>query len=97
MGKHRPAGRDATDAERIGLGQVSLDDLEVLFGHDVPPDVWQAGAAHQRDQATKPFGENWPLDAWPTVQRGCWSDGTIACFPSNSAVAGEGAPGHCAR
>lgn len=54
-------------AERIGLEESALDDLEVLFGHDVPRDVWEDGANHQRDQSATPFGETWPLDAWPSV------------------------------
>jgi pimeloyl-ACP methyl ester carboxylesterase len=54
-------------AERIGLSETALDDPAVLFGHDVPADVWEAGAEHQRDQSGTPFGETWPLDAWPDV------------------------------
>jgi pimeloyl-ACP methyl ester carboxylesterase len=54
-------------AERIGLEAAALDDPVVLFGHDVPADVWEAGAEHQRDQSGTPFGETWPLDAWPDV------------------------------
>lgn len=55
------------NAERLGLGEVSLDDFETLFGHDVPPDVWAESATHSRDQSGTPFGEPWPLDAWPRV------------------------------
>ena len=44
-------------AERIGLSEAALDDLAVLFGHDVPSDVWESGAEHQRDQSGTPFGE----------------------------------------
>ena len=54
-------------AERIGLSEAALDDLAVLFGHDVPSDVWESGAEHQRDQSGTPFGETWPLDGWPDV------------------------------
>ena len=53
-------------AQRIGL-EVSMDDLETLFAHDVPPDVWAEGAKNARDQSGTPFGETWPLDAWPDV------------------------------
>ena len=54
-------------AADIGLAPISLDDLDVLFGHDVPPDVWLAGAAHERPQSDTPFGEPWPLKSWPDV------------------------------
>jgi pimeloyl-ACP methyl ester carboxylesterase len=54
-------------AERIGIGRVTLGDIETLFAHDVPPDVWAAGADHVRDQSGTPFGEVWPLEAWPPI------------------------------
>jgi pimeloyl-ACP methyl ester carboxylesterase len=54
-------------ARSIGVAPEALGDLEVLFGHDVPPDVWVAGAEHQRQQSDTPFGEPWPLVAWPNV------------------------------
>ena len=54
-------------AERIGVANLSMDDADRLFGHDVPPDVWAAGEAHARDQSGTPFGEPWPLDSWPAV------------------------------
>lgn len=54
-------------AHRIGLPGLSLDDAEELFGHDVAPDVFADGAKYQRDQSGTPFGEPWPLDAWPSV------------------------------
>jgi len=40
-------------------------DPVVHFLHDVPPEVAEEGAAHQRAQSGTPFGEPWPLDAWP--------------------------------
>ena len=55
------------NAERIGLPSLSLDYMDALFGHDVPRDVWEAGADHQREQSGTPFGDPWPLDAWPDV------------------------------
>jgi pimeloyl-ACP methyl ester carboxylesterase len=57
----------AAHARSIGVAPEALDDLEVLFGHDVPPDVWVAGAEHQREQSDTPFAEPWPLLAWPDV------------------------------
>ena len=55
------------NAERIGLPSLSMDDMEALFGHDVPPEIWEAGAEHQREQSGTPFGDPWPLEAWPDV------------------------------
>ncbi len=37
------------------------------FSHDVPPEVWAAGAEEVGDQSGTPFGEPWPLPAWPDV------------------------------
>ncbi|MGY1773024.1 alpha/beta fold hydrolase [Blastococcus sp. SYSU D00813] len=37
-----------------------------VFVHDVPAEVL-AGAPPQRDQSGTPFGEPWPLLAWPAV------------------------------
>lgn len=54
-------------AERIGLKSLALVDLEMLFAHDVPAEVWAEGAKGARDQSSTPFGEPWPLGAWPDV------------------------------
>jgi pimeloyl-ACP methyl ester carboxylesterase len=54
-------------ARRIGLATISLDDQDALFGHDVPAEIFAAGEAHARNQSGTPFGESWPLDAWPDV------------------------------
>jgi pimeloyl-ACP methyl ester carboxylesterase len=37
------------------------------FLHDLPQEVIDASAAHQREQSGTPFAEPWPLDAWPDV------------------------------
>ncbi len=42
-------------------------DEQVVFLHDVPPEVLAAGADEVRDQAGRPFEDPWPLDAWPDV------------------------------
>jgi hypothetical protein len=43
------------------------DEREIFF-HDVPPDVTEAVYARgEPQQADKPCGEPWPLDAWPDV------------------------------
>jgi pimeloyl-ACP methyl ester carboxylesterase len=42
-------------------------DLATYFLHDVPPHVVAEGAAHERNQSDTPFGQPWPLSAWPDV------------------------------
>ena len=42
--------------------------VEEGFFHDVPPEVTaEAMSRGEIQQADKPFGEPWPLDAWPDV------------------------------
>jgi pimeloyl-ACP methyl ester carboxylesterase len=42
-------------------------DPEVVFTHDLPPDLAAASLEHVREQSGTPFEEPWPLDAWPDV------------------------------
>jgi pimeloyl-ACP methyl ester carboxylesterase len=42
-------------------------DPEVIFAHDLPPDLAEASRAHLREQSNTPFEKPWPLDAWPDV------------------------------
>ena len=43
-------------------------DVVELFMHDVPQELVDAALARgERDQSDRPFGEPWPLDAWPDV------------------------------
>jgi pimeloyl-ACP methyl ester carboxylesterase len=42
-------------------------DPEVIFAHDLPPDLAAASQAHLREQSGTPFEKPWPLDAWPDV------------------------------
>jgi pimeloyl-ACP methyl ester carboxylesterase len=42
-------------------------DPEVVFTHDLAPDVAAASLDHLREQSDTPFAEPWPLDAWPDV------------------------------
>jgi pimeloyl-ACP methyl ester carboxylesterase len=39
----------------------------MLFLHDVPPEIAAEVPAHTRDQSGTPFGQPWPLEAWPPV------------------------------
>jgi hypothetical protein len=42
-----------------------------MFLHDVDPAIVAASADHVRRQSDRPFGESWPLDAWPQVRTRC--------------------------
>lgn len=42
-------------------------DPAVVFAHDLPADVAAESVLHQRRQSDTPFGDVWPLDAWPDV------------------------------
>jgi pimeloyl-ACP methyl ester carboxylesterase len=59
------AGARAALAREQGRPQDEGPDAD--FSHDVPPEVWAAGAAEAGDQSGTPFGEPWPLAAWPDV------------------------------
>lgn len=42
-------------------------DPVVTFCHDLPQELIDASLDHVREQSGTPFGEPWPLDAWPDV------------------------------
>jgi pimeloyl-ACP methyl ester carboxylesterase len=42
-------------------------DPEVIFAHDLSPELAQASLAHVRVQSVTPFEKPWPLQAWPDV------------------------------
>lgn len=42
-------------------------DPEVVFTHDLPPELAAASLRHVREQSGTPFEKPWPLDAWPDV------------------------------
>jgi len=44
-----------------------LDDPVAMFLHDLPPALAAESADHVRAQSATPFGEPWPLAAWPDV------------------------------
>ena len=58
---------DARAAHAREQGRPVDDDGTTDFSHDVPPEVWAAGAAHATAQSGTPFTEPWPLAAWPDV------------------------------
>lgn len=42
-------------------------DPEIVFAHDLPPDVAAESSSHLRRQSDTPFQQPWPLPAWPDV------------------------------
>ncbi len=42
-------------------------DPEVVFAHDLSPELAAASLEHVREQSGTPFEKPWPLDAWPDV------------------------------
>jgi pimeloyl-ACP methyl ester carboxylesterase len=65
------SGQTAAQREadlREGRDPDAPFDVRTLFMHDVPPTlVAQAFARGEPRQADRPFGEPWPLAAWPSV------------------------------
>jgi pimeloyl-ACP methyl ester carboxylesterase len=53
--------------ERDGRPTDGEFDVATYFLHDLPRDVVQESAAHVRRQSDTPFGQPWPLAAWPDV------------------------------
>jgi pimeloyl-ACP methyl ester carboxylesterase len=54
---------------RANTGHVMpepFDGAEV-FTHDLPPDLAEESKRHVREQSGTPFGQPWPLSAWPDV------------------------------
>lgn len=67
--------------EREGRSPDAGFDPLVYFFHDVPSDVTAAGMAGAPEQSDTPFGEVWPLDAWPDVPTRVISAGEDRLFP----------------
>jgi pimeloyl-ACP methyl ester carboxylesterase len=60
------AARRAND-EREGRDPDGGFDPLVYFFHDIPPEVTAEGMAGAPEQTDTPFGQPWPLAAWPDV------------------------------
>jgi pimeloyl-ACP methyl ester carboxylesterase len=45
-----------------------MNDPQYLFLHDLPSDVAAESGNHLRNQSGRPFGDPWPLKAWPDVE-----------------------------
>jgi pimeloyl-ACP methyl ester carboxylesterase len=42
-------------------------DPQVVFAHDLDPELAAASLEHVREQSSTPFEKPWPMDAWPDV------------------------------
>ncbi len=54
-------------ARDLGLTPEDLEDPAVLYGHDVPADLFAESGRYVRDQSARPFADPWPLRSWPDV------------------------------
>lgn len=54
-------------AAASGEEPVSMDELERLFLHDVPTELWPELLQHDRPQSGAPFERPWPRSSWPAV------------------------------
>lgn len=55
------------NAARIGLPDLSMDDQERLFGHDLPADLFAEASRRVQPQSGRPFADPWPLERWPDI------------------------------
>ncbi|MGI5239619.1 alpha/beta fold hydrolase [Dactylosporangium sp. CA-139066] len=74
------AARRALDV-REGRDPDAEFDLLVHFFHDVPPAVTEEAMRGQPPQSDTPFGEPWPLPAWPDVPTRALSGREDRLFP----------------
>jgi len=72
--------RQAKDV-RDGRDPEAPFDPVVAFFHDVPAEITAEALAEEPAQADKPFGEPWPLDAWPNVPTTVISSRDDRIFP----------------
>jgi pimeloyl-ACP methyl ester carboxylesterase len=62
----QPQARRANDIS-AGRDPDAPFDLRTMFFHDVPEDVTAQALAVEQPQSDTPFGQAWPLAAWPDV------------------------------
>jgi hypothetical protein len=62
-----PAQARREKDERDGRPADGDFDLATYFLHDLPQEVVDEARAHARRQSDAPFGQPWPLAAWPDV------------------------------
>lgn len=53
--------------DQLGLDLSEVNNPEVVYGHDVPAEVWAEAGRRLRDQSGRPFDDPCPIEVWPTV------------------------------
>ncbi len=66
-GATRQGAAFAEVGRELGLSERELQDDDVLYYHDVPPDKVAEAKALPGDQSSTPLSEPWPLERWPDV------------------------------
>ena len=62
---HAAAQRNHFDG--LGLDAERMDDPDVVYGHDIDPDLWAEAGRRLRDQSGRPFDDPCPIASWPDV------------------------------
>ena len=53
--------------DELGLDSADVNNPEVIYGHDIPLDVWTEAGRRLRDQMGRPFDDPCPISGWPSV------------------------------
>ncbi len=53
--------------DELGLDRADLDHPDVVYGHDIPADLWAESGRRTRDQSGRPFDDPCPLNGWPAI------------------------------
>lgn len=66
------ANTDQPTAQRarfveLGLDTADMDNPDVVYGHDIPRDVWVEAGRRTRDQSGRPFDDPCPITSWPAI------------------------------
>lgn len=53
--------------EQLGFDPAEADDPDVLYGHDIPSDLWEEAGRRLRVQTGRPFEDPCPIAEWPGI------------------------------
>ncbi len=67
--------------DELGMGLDGVNNPDVVYGHDVPPDVWVEAGRRLRDQTGRPFDDPCPIAAWPAVPTHVVAPSSDRLFP----------------
>jgi len=62
---HEAAQRRCFD--ELGLDASHLDDPDIVYGHDIPSELWAEVGRRTRNQTGRPFDDPCPTVSWPPV------------------------------